>query len=495
MSMVVRTNTMAMSANSALNKNNSTVAGNLQKLSTGFRINRAADDASGLAVSEKMKAQIKALDQAGKNAQDGSSLIKTAEGYMGEIHDMLNRIVELAEKSANGTYETKAGETYGAGNAATDRQAIQDEVDQLTTEIDRIAKTANFNQLKLLDGSLSSDAVISPAVEAHNEIASGTVIDKEAFDKLSTDEQAKFTAGKNYKVDTAIEANYGTGGHAEVAAGTTSKEIYDTLGTDQSKVTLSYKNGENQDVSASDYAAMSDEEKAAITITYTVANKIDAKYGDDGYAALGTNATSADVAAVYDKLSAADKAKVTATDTYTANEDIAAAEAQDEVKGTALKLQIGETSGDADKLEVSIMSFKTSDLLANLKNTTVEGGTEKIVVKNESEAAKTAGIDGLTFNVSNQDAAALVAEKVRTVINTVSSQRATLGAMENRLDYTMNNLDTASQNITDANSRIRDTDMAKTMMQYTQGNTLTQAAQAMLAQANQAPSQVLQLLQ
>ena len=109
MSMVVRTNTMAINANNALNKNNSTVAGNLEKLSTGFKINRAADDASGLAISEKMKAQIKALDTASKNAQDGASLIKTAEGYMGEVHDMLNRIVELAEKSANGTYETVEG--------------------------------------------------------------------------------------------------------------------------------------------------------------------------------------------------------------------------------------------------------------------------------------------------------------------------------------------------------------------------------------------------
>ena len=327
MSMVVRTNSMAMSANSALNKNNSTVAGNLQKLSTGFRINRAADDASGLAVSEKMKAQIKALDQAGKNAQDGASLIKTAEGYMGEIHDMLNRVVELAEKSANGTYETKTDATTGkavteAYNATgVDRQAIQDEVDQLTTEIDRIAATANFNGLKLLNGDLD-----------------------------------------------------GTGG--------------------------------------------------------------------------------------------------------------------EDATGAALKLQIGETSNSADKLEVNVKSFATKDLFSSL--------TSKVA--NASAAYTTAAsdgkiTDGLTINVSNQDKASTAAEEIRSVINTVSSRRAELGAMENRLEYTMHNLDTASQNISDANSRIRDTDMAKTMMQYTQGNTLTQAAQAMLAQANQAPSQVLQLLQ
>lgn len=346
MSMVVRTNAMALNANNALNKNNSTVAGNLEKLSSGFRINRAADDASGLAISEKMKAQIKALDQASKNAEDGASLIKTAEGYMGEVHDMLNRIVELAEKSANGTYEVggKSGDTantkasqeaYGAGKTGIDRQALQDEVDQLCTEIDRIASTANFNELKLMDGTL------------------------------------------------------------------------------------------------------------------------------DGTAAEGATAT-----------------------------------------GAALKLQIGETSGKADKLEVNIKSFKTNDLFKSLKEAkpegAAEGSTEAVGMQNKSAAAKSAGFDntnGTTINISNQDVASLAAEKVRTVINEVSSRRAELGAMENRIDYTINNLTTASENITDANSRIRDTDMAKTMMQYTQGNVLTQAAQAMLAQANQAPSQVLQLLQ
>ena len=364
MSMVVRTNTMALNANNALNKNNSTVAGNLEKLSTGFKINRAADDASGLAISEKMKAQIKALDTASKNAQDGASLIKTAEGYMGEVHDMLNRIVELAEKSANGTYETvekgAAAESYS--NAATDRKALQDEVDQLTAEIDRIAETANFNELKLLDGTM----------DANNATA------------------------------TRI-SSYGS----EAADATT----------------------------------------GAFTAT-----------------AVGTTATGG-------------------------------------TAGSSLTLQIGETSTASDKLSVNIKSFKTDALFAGLAkagdastpNGTVKtsNGTVNLLQKNNSSKNE----NGATLNISNQNAASVVAEEVRNVINEVSSRRASLGALENRLDYTMNNLNTASENITDANSRIRDTDMAKTMMQYTQGNTLTQAAQAMLAQANQAPSSVLQLLQ
>ena len=366
MSMVVRTNTMALNANNALNKNNSTVAGNLEKLSTGFKINRAADDASGLAISEKMKAQIKALDTASKNAQDGASLIKTAEGYMGEVHDMLNRIVELAEKSANGTYEVggeqkdSEGKVIGKntaaqedfGNAGVDRQALQDEVNQLCAEIDRIATTANFNELKLMDGTM--------------------------------------TAASDVKKSVALDAN-------------------------------------------------------------------------------GAYATDADG-----------------------------------VTGSALTLQIGETSGASDKLSVSIRNFKTESLFMGVKeftNGTNEAGkslaesdaNSKLLLKSNSDVSE--NDKGLTLNISNQQAASVVAEAVRKTINDVSSQRASLGALENRLDYTMNNLNTASENITDANSRIRDTDMAKTMMQYTQGNTLTQAAQAMLAQANQAPSSVLQLLQ
>ena len=355
MSMVVRTNAMAINANNALNKNNSTVSKNLEKLSTGFKINRAADDASGLAISEKMKAKIKALDTAKANAQDGVSLLQTAEGYMGEVHDMLNRIVELAEKSANGTYETKAaanggvnGETYGA--AGTDRQALQDEVDQLTSEIDRIATTANFNGLKLMDGSMDGKFKDAKKVTAAN---AGTPADGKVTDTLLTS---------------------GAGGG----------------------------------------------------------------------------------------------------------------------KGSALKLQIGETSGVDDKLSINVKSFNTEYLFNDI-NTLVTSGESAInlLVTN----TKTQHTGGVTINISNQDVASVAAEKVRDVINNVSAQRAELGAQENRLDYTMNNLTTASENTSNANSRIRDTDMAKTMMQYTQGNVLTQAAQAMLAQANQSTQGVLQLLQ
>lgn len=366
MGMVVRTNINALNANRNLGKNNKTNARSLEKLASGFRINRAGDDASGLAISEKMKAQIKALGTASDNCEDGISLVQTAEGYMTEVHDMLNRMVELAEKSANGINEDSGftgASAYGTSTdgsllAGTDRAALQAEMDQLCAEIDRIALTANFNGNKLFNGNLDASS-----------------------------------------------------GGASVA-----------------------------------------------------------------------------------------KADGTGFETST---------------GKALALQIGETSNRGDKLTVSIKRMTTDNLLKSLNTSvtynkadgsgtiaaslTVDNGTVGANTINVGAAA-TKGVasswaSGITVNISDQAMASKSAELIRDAIDEVSLQRAQLGATQNRLDYTINNLDTAKENIENANSRIRDTDMAEEMMRYTQSNVLTQAAQAMLAQANTQPQNVLQLLQ
>ena len=274
MGMVVRTNIMGINANRQLGMNNSQVSKSLEKLSSGYRINRAGDDASGLAISEKMKAQIKGLETASSNAQDGISLVQTAEGATTEIHNMLNRMVELTTKAANGIYDS-----------TTDRPAIKAELDALADEIDRITKSTNFNNTTLLNGTLSTN------------------------------------------------------------------------------------------------------------------------------------------------------------------------------------LQIGTEA--SDKLAVKVSDLSTSGL----------------------EIKKDA------LKVSTTDEANDTLKAVKKAINTVSTERANLGAIQNRLEYTINNLDTTAENMSAANSRIRDTDMAKEMMNYTKMNVLTQAAQAMLAQANQQPQAVLQLLQ
>lgn len=345
MGMVIRTNMMALNSNNALNKANGAIAGSMEKLSTGFRINKAADDASGLSISEKMKAQIKALDTAVDNCEDGANMIQTAEGYMAETQDMLNRMVELSEKSANGVLD------------ATDRDALQDEMDQLCAEIDRIATTANFNGTKLMDGSLGKTG--------------GTVL-------TST----KDTAG---------------------AGGVT-------------------------------------------------------KAGTVGYSYTGAATTA------------------------------------------GITLQIGESSTSADRLTVSINSFHTDALLKGVndfQNQSVNGS-------NTTAAAKAATVTNtgvstykkaITVDITDKDKASAAADALRQISNFVSDERGRMGALQNRLEHTVNNLTTASENTSAANSRIRDTDMAKEMIKYTSTNVITQAAQAMLAQANTQPQNVLQLLQ
>jgi len=377
MGMVVRTNVNALNAHRNLNKNNKANAKSLEKLSSGFKINRAGDDASGLAISEKMKAQIKALGTASANAEDGISLIQTAEGYMGEIHDMMNRMVELAEKSANGIMKDsglRGATAYGTSslataegtdelqNAGTDRAALQAEMDQLCAEIDRIALTANFNGNKLLNGNL------------------------------------------------------------------------------------------------------------------------------DG--SLGASVASADGSTFVSQGPGS--------------------------VGKALSLQIGETSNRGDKLTVSIKRMTTDNLFKamtksvgynnadgngmstaplTISNGTTGANTINVGITNASVGVASSWSEGVTINISDQAMASKSAEMIRTAINEVSLQRAQLGATQNRLDYTINNLDTAKENMEASNSRIRDTDMAKEMMAYTQSNVLTQAAQSMLAQANTQPQNVLQLLQ
>ena len=391
MGMVVRSNVMAINAFRQLGANNNQVSKSLEKLSSGFRINRAGDDASGLAISEKMKAQIKGLETASSNSQDGISLIQTAEGALTEVHDMLNRMVELAGKAANGTMD-----------ANVDRQSLQKEVDALKSEIDRIADGTNFNGIKLLDGSQGAGRAAVTATKATYESGTFTKIDGKG--KLSL-------AGVSVDIDSAKETDLDT-----------------QLGKLKTELEKTYKTAD-WDVAVA---------TGKITIT---AKK------DGSVKTLGLNAPTG------------------------MTEKVKGQDARDAVAGSkGLTLQIGDTADEYNKITVSVNDMSTAGL----------------------------GIEDL--DVSDQDKAAASLALLRDLngggaINTVSTTRADLGAMQNRLEHTISNLDVAAENMTNANSRIRDTDMAKQMMEYTKMNVLTQAAQAMLAQANQQPQSVLQLLQ
>ena len=399
--MRIQHNIMAMNAYRNYSNNTSALSKNLEKLSSGYKINRAGDDAAGLAISEKMRAQITGLETAQKNAKDGISLVQTAEGALTEVHDMLNRMVELADQSANGTYDNE-----------TDRANLQKEFDQLTREIDRIADSSNFNGINLLDGSMQDGATIGRAY-AFEASASGN---KMAIDMV---------------IQTQGSAAVGNISFSVAGSGSASKA---TVG-----------NG------------------GAVTITLAK-NKT---YTTADIQKLLANATKSG-SATDEQLNAVKGAKVSGSDlklTAAATAVNSGAVAGTGVEGKSLVLQIGDTSDSYNQLEVSIEDMHAAKL----------------------------GLTGIKIN--DQASAKTAVDTIKEAINTVSGVRGTLGATQNRLDHTINNLSVMTENIQDAESTIRDTDVADEMMAYTKNNILVQSAQAMLAQANQVPQGVLQLLQ
>ena len=582
--MRIQHNIMAMNAYRNYNTNTSALSKNLEKLSSGYKINRAGDDAAGLAISEKMRAQITGLNAASKNVKDGVSLVKTAEGAMQEIQDMLNRMDYLATQSANGTYDNEV-----------DRAALQKEVDQLKSEINRIADSANFNGIKLLDGSLDTsvkttgdidlyaDALLT--VEADGQLgnkpqAGVFELDLTGFEGTATTKNVKVSifgqdmtlkniAGKAGDTVTgedlakAIAENFGKFGTADM---TTDYGMKLTATQNGTKVTFTMDkaptkawneqsdftwtsglsntqvNGKvvNQaegvevrtltepvDSSASRLYAQASinmkdlaydmKDGSTLTIgdtTYTFAIGRDSAFkGGENVVDLTdltvdtVNMAAADtVAKIANRITTAAKDnknfKVTAdsalgaagdgkiyltekeggvdTDNYKleGNPNTDAAKSKDGdwtglVKfgsvdtaktGTALTLQIGDTSDDYNQLRVKVGDMHT----------------------------KAMGIADL--DISNQEGAAAAIQTIRDAINYVSGVRGDLGATQNRLEHTQNNLSVMAENIQDAESTIRDTDVAEEMMSYVKNNILVQSAQAMLAQANQVPQGVLQLL-
>lgn len=396
--MRIQHNIMAMNAYRNYSNNTSALSKNLEKLSSGYKINRAGDDAAGLAISEKMRAQITGLDKAQDNAKDGISLVQTAEGALTEVHDMLNRMYELANQSANGTYD------------GTDREQLQKEVAELKDEIDRIADSSNFNGINLLDGSLGGYEM-SDVTATANGVQSITV----SGGKL--DAGTAFTAAVDQNGTVTLTGPATASGVTWVAVG----------GTDNTG-TLSGLNGGTITFEAqfADNATKDIMEKyEGVTVTVTVAEAGD----NDQY---GTTAVTASTVGTGSK---------------------------------GLTLQIGDTSAKYNQLNVAVQDMHVDSL-----------GIEDINIGDQTEA---------------QNALA----KIKSAINTVSGVRGTLGATQNRLDHTINNLSVMQENIQDAESSIRDTDVADEMMAYTKNNILIQSAQAMLAQANQVPQGVLQLLQ
>jgi flagellin len=482
-----------------LGANNTATGKNLEKLSSGFRINRAGDDAAGLAISEKMRGQINGLEQAEQNANDGISLIQTAEGGLNETQAILQRMREIAVQSSNGTYQNDV-----------DRENLNKEVDALKSEIDRISSSTHFNKINLLDGSIGKAQVSADFA------GTATVADVAAT--KGTYEITAATTSNATSLNNTVEVSFiGEDGQAKTSTITFNIGKTDTATTVGNSI------------------------ETALASDADIAANFNIKNDGAGVITLEAKTAGTDGATVYNF----SYTETTATATgVTGAADVVAADAQKTLLTTAVatgdKLTVaGKTYEFYDAANSSdtiadgnigvalgtSMDGSNANLLAALKK---EGGIEDVTYAAGSDTFTFADVEelgkDLTFqigangsadqqvtlnvgdmsskglNISNisvatQDGANDAIALIDNAINTVSGTRADLGALQNRLEHTVNNLGVTNENLTAAESRIRDVDMAKEMMEYTKNNILSQAAQAMLAQANQQPQGVLQLLQ
>ncbi len=429
------------------------MSSSLERLSSGYKINKAADDSAGLAITNKMRTQIRALDQSSRNASDGQSIIETAEGAMSEVENILQRIRELAVQAANDTY------------SLDDRKAIQSEADEMMDEIDRISQTTEFNGKALLDGSvartISSNKAGVTAMSASMSVDAGTY-------KINVVQAAKKAeATLNYTIPATADQDYSIRIN-DVSIKITSTDTDDSI----SKKVVDACDAMNIDVIGSGQGMRLQ------TNTSGSAQKIEIQYPTDKEPTVYKGSD----------------AQITFGDGF---EDSAAYTADGDLvnivdnNGFKIQLEIGENAAGEVTLETFDAGYMTIQIGANegqtLNMNFAEVSCLNLGLKDSS------GVDKI--NYCTQDGATNAISKLDEAIQAVSSARSTLGAYQNRLESTTSSLDLTSQNITEAMSRISDTDMADEMTEYTQRDVLSQAATSMLAQANNRPQQIMSLLQ
>lgn len=496
--MRIQNNIMAMNAYRNYTNNTSALSKNLEKLSSGYKINRAGDDAAGLAISEKMRAQITGLEGAQKNAKDGISLVQTAEGALTEVHDMLNRMYSLAEQSANGTYENE-----------TDRAQLQKEVSNLKDEIDRIAESSNFNGIKLLDGSLSETKVdITSATIA----TGGGVISNESASK-ATSTTGAVSAGTDGAATLTVNYTDASGKLQSVTVDYTAT----SAGATQNATAMQTALSNNSELSALFDISVDGSQQLVFTAKEAGATGTQVTSVTDSGTKVAAGVTFKDGEAAYSKVTVTGMTDLTGQkladgDKFTINGTTYefVKDASDAPAEGATAVMVGKT--DAETLEnlnkalqgagikvehdtAGALNFKPiqdgSGLSLQIGDTGEDFNQLTVSVKDCHTAA--IGIAGV--DIGTQAGAKAALETIKSAINYVSDVRGGLGATQNRLDHTINNLSVMQENIQDAESSIRDTDIAEEMMSYTKNNILIQSAQAMLAQANQVPQGVLQLMQ
>ena len=486
-----------MNSNRMLGLTSAAQAKSTEKLSSGYKINRAADDAAGLSISEKMRKQIRGLTQASANAQDGISTVQTAEGALTEVHDMLQRMNELAVKAANGT------------ESESDRTAIQQEIDQLTTEIDRVAETTKFNETYLLKGDSSA---------AKGTSYSYTTFKTDVLAKASFTKDAASGINVTVTMETANKVNQDDQNELlkalrDSGISVTAKSEWDPTknnGKGDKKDTtyslsLNGKAAELYDVTQTATAGeFKIKTKDGVLLGTITANGFTATATDaaDASATVIMNANSVTAAkskahgsAYYDK----DGNKISANDleNYFATSYDGKTTTVGTVSAKADAKQVYDAVGNVttlDAAEVAYARDKVGALAVGLHVGADATSNNQIAMNIESMSSKGLGINGLKIDGTSDDNALGAIEKIKAAISKVSAQRSDLGAVQNRLEHTINNLDNVVENTTSAESQIRDTDMATEMVKYSNNNILSQAGQAMLAQANQSNQGVLSLL-
>ncbi|WP_025843747.1 flagellin [Brevibacillus agri] len=401
--MIISHNLAALNTNNRLRNNNRLLTNSLEKLSSGLRINKAADDAAGLTISEKMRAQIRGLEQAKRNIQDGISLIQTAEGALGSIHDILQRMNELAVQAANGTYTDD------------DRKRVQDEFEELKKEIDNIAKNTEFNGVKLLDGSISGKIRITGSyIGVWGFGQNPTQGERWGVGSFPYHSTFEFSSGSSVWIPTEIKSN-----------------INETL-LELKKNFYKVKNNE---------------------IIYGTANTLIQNHNMEMYVYGNT-------------------VIVTSASDFT-------------LTGDSYLIDAKYLTGNPATYDISI-----EDTLIKIQTGPNSGQFNSIAINDAQTAALKIDDISLSSQKNVQDSL----RKIEQAINYISTERSKLGAYQNRLEYAMNNVANYAENLTAAESRIRDIDMAKEMMVMIKQNILMQSSQAMLAQANQLPNGVLNLL-
>jgi flagellin len=541
MAMVVQHNLKAMNTNRQLGVSTNALSKSTEKLSSGYRINRAADDAAGLAISEKMRSQIRGLNQASSNSQDGISMIQTAEGALQESHSILQRMRELAVQAANGT-ETDE-----------DRQNLQDEITQLQSELDRISTDTEFNTMKLLDGSLNGGGgsvteagpkygaydtdlqgfvtsdVVGVKIATNTTATQGgesaiwdntgktltlnlhanTTYTEAELDKLIKEAKQEDSSATQSPAHVELNLNNGTytasgnttGANGTTAAGVkaTKKDVAITAASagnfvGANKITITAnKYGADNNITINLYFDKEDGQESfelKTAATYNTNGSLNAKGQYDLHLATGVEYTSGDIEKLLAKGGFSASVTLSGPDP---DQPSTLFVTQKTTTAQTIALTSGAGLGDTD----AFLGQKNYDFKSGGDGVTLQVGAnfgQTISFGIGDMGAKSLGVDGTKVNVATQTGAQNALDKIDGAIGTVSKQRSLLGAIQNRLEHTIANLDNTAENLQAAESAIRDVDMADEMVQYSKNNIIQQAATSMLAQANQSNQGVLSLL-